>query len=743
MTVSAPTTVEATGMVALEQLDPNHWPNPRGDVDTASPAFLELSASIASQGMLEPIVIGPALDELDGRHPIIAGWRRYTAALVAGMPAVPVHHRPDIADEASALRAALAENLAREDMTPLAEASAIARLVELGDTQVAAAAAVGVSERTARERLRLLTLPPAVQTAIAGGKVPSTAGRRLQQIAEASPAAAVWIAEGIEGAHIRVADLFDDVMTGEVLAEAAHAPGVTLAYIGGGVSPRDIADKDLAKRVKTAVGSEYGALGLRAPDSLLDAARATGALLELGDDQYLTDPDLEREAIEYSIELAAKAKRDRDAEQKRLRAKHAKSDEQDPAARARAEHQALVDAVNERARPNAEAMNLEIGRRLRGMSACTIEGPVAQLVLHLADSYGRPIKEYATYGYKRVDPGRKLADDWAKAKDPHQAAAELVRACVAALFCDPRGIGDAVELPYQFRDDARNSVVHAAALKLKLLPDRAIAFAAARERLAKEREYHGDQGARRRILLELDTEDSLELDDLRARTKDFRGSFEQPEIAHQIYSTQDFTDALDQLIAAELVSATDVEGAPRLCATAAGLAVLLAAPAPPPIIEDIDGVGVELQLVDEPDADADELRIVLEQPERSVPAKQRRGRALELITAHPGITIPELAHGMALKQNYLYRILPTLLDEGLVRKDGRGWHPVAAADGGAGVAIVHVTPTGGGEPVEAELQPDAPKGKSNSRKVIYTASRTAAWVAESRITDLPVEAAAA
>lgn len=60
---------------------------------------------------------------------------------------------------------------------------------------------------------------------------------------------------------------------------------------------------------------------------------------------------------------------------------------------------------------------------------------------------------------------------------------------------------------------------------------------------------------------------------------------------------------------------------------------------------------------------------------------------------------------------------------------------------GAASSGVHVTPTtGGGAPVEAELQPEPAKGKSNSRKVIYTASRTAAWVAESRITDLPVGA---
>ena len=58
----------------------------------------------------------------------------------------------------------------------------------------------------------------------------------------------------------------------------------------------------------------------------------------------------------------------------------------------------------------------------------------------------------------------------------------------------------------------------------------------------------------------------------------------------------------------------------------------------------------------------------------------KRGRqALELITEQPGITIPELAEKMGIKQNYLYRVLPTLAEERRVRKEGRGWHPEHSA----------------------------------------------------------------
>jgi len=65
-------------------------------------------------------------------------------------------------------------------------------------------------------------------------------------------------------------------------------------------------------------------------------------------------------------------------------------------------------------------------------------------------------------------------------------------------------------------------------------------------------------------------------------------------------------------------------------------------------------------------------------------AKAKRGRpkgggtraaqALQLVTDRPGITIPELAEAMGIQQNYLYRVLPGLAEEGKVTKSGRGWH---------------------------------------------------------------------
>jgi hypothetical protein len=69
---------------------------------------------------------------------------------------------------------------------------------------------------------------------------------------------------------------------------------------------------------------------------------------------------------------------------------------------------------------------------------------------------------------------------------------------------------------------------------------------------------------------------------------------------------------------------------------------------------------------------------------RSTSSNGRRGRprgsgtraaqALQLVEQNPGITIPDLAAAMGIKQNYLYRVMPGLAEEGKVTKSGRGWH---------------------------------------------------------------------
>jgi hypothetical protein len=63
-------------------------------------------------------------------------------------------------------------------------------------------------------------------------------------------------------------------------------------------------------------------------------------------------------------------------------------------------------------------------------------------------------------------------------------------------------------------------------------------------------------------------------------------------------------------------------------------------------------------------------------PGRPKGSGPRAQQTLELIKAQPGVTIPELAQTMGIKQNYLYRVVPGLQRDGLVRREGRGWQVV-------------------------------------------------------------------
>jgi hypothetical protein len=52
----------------------------------------------------------------------------------------------------------------------------------------------------------------------------------------------------------------------------------------------------------------------------------------------------------------------------------------------------------------------------------------------------------------------------------------------------------------------------------------------------------------------------------------------------------------------------------------------------------------------------------------------RANQALELVRSQPGITIPQIAEALKIEPNYLYRVMPKLVEDGQVRRDGQGWH---------------------------------------------------------------------
>lgn len=126
----------------------------------------ELAESIRAQGLVQPIIVRPLPARGGETHyEIIAGERRWRAAQMAGLEAVPALVR-DIPDRA-ALAVALIENIQRENLNPLDEARALARLVEEFEmTHAEAAEAVGRARASVTNLLRLLELPPGVQTLV-------------------------------------------------------------------------------------------------------------------------------------------------------------------------------------------------------------------------------------------------------------------------------------------------------------------------------------------------------------------------------------------------------------------------------------------------------------------------------------------------------------------------------------------------------------------------------------------------
>jgi ParB family chromosome partitioning protein len=157
--------------IALEQITPSPF-QPRRSFDETKIA--ELAASICNQGIIQPLVVRPKADGFE----LIAGERRWRAAMKAGLARVPVVVRH--ADDHEALQLALIENLQREDLNPIEEANGYRRLQEeFHWSQEEMAEKVGKSRPAIANSLRLLSLPAEVQQEITAGNLPAGQARAL------------------------------------------------------------------------------------------------------------------------------------------------------------------------------------------------------------------------------------------------------------------------------------------------------------------------------------------------------------------------------------------------------------------------------------------------------------------------------------------------------------------------------------------------------------------------------------
>ena len=157
-------TVDSGGVVTLRlsQIEPNR-DQPRKIF--SEEALNELADSIREHGVLQPLLVRPLPG---GSYQLVAGERRWRASRMAGLQEVPVVIRE--MDEEQAMEIALIENLQREDLNAIEEATGYKQLMErYGMTQEQVAKRVGKSRPAIANALRLLNLPQKVMDMVSPG----------------------------------------------------------------------------------------------------------------------------------------------------------------------------------------------------------------------------------------------------------------------------------------------------------------------------------------------------------------------------------------------------------------------------------------------------------------------------------------------------------------------------------------------------------------------------------------------
>ena len=160
-------------LVPVENIEPNPQ-QPRLDFNRED--LQNLADSIRKKGVIQPLIVRPLA--VSGRYQIVAGERRWRAAQIAQLHAVPVIVR-DL-DDGEVLEIAIIENIQREDLNAIEEALGLRQLMErFGHTQEKLAEALSRSRSHVANLLRLLSLPAEVQSMVRSGTLTAGHARTL------------------------------------------------------------------------------------------------------------------------------------------------------------------------------------------------------------------------------------------------------------------------------------------------------------------------------------------------------------------------------------------------------------------------------------------------------------------------------------------------------------------------------------------------------------------------------------
>lgn len=172
---------EPAGKTVVEIPVSRVHPNPSQPRQEFDPdALAELADSVSRNGILQPIIVRP---DADG-YELIAGERRWRAAVQAGMTTIPAIVRP--ASDNESLELSLIENIQRQDLNPIEQARAYKELIErFALTQEEAAARLGKKRPSVANLLRLLDLPQDIQADVSRGTLSMGHARALLALPDA------------------------------------------------------------------------------------------------------------------------------------------------------------------------------------------------------------------------------------------------------------------------------------------------------------------------------------------------------------------------------------------------------------------------------------------------------------------------------------------------------------------------------------------------------------------------------
>jgi ParB family chromosome partitioning protein len=174
---STPSEADTLVDLPIDQIHPG-VNQPRKSFNSSS--LEEMAASIRASGVIQPVIVR----RVDGAYELIAGERRWRAARMAGLEHLPAIVRP--ASDAQSLELALVENLLREDLNPMEEAEAYAKLLaQFHWTQDALATRIGKDRSSIANALRLLRLPETIQEDLRDGRLTMGHARALLALDDA------------------------------------------------------------------------------------------------------------------------------------------------------------------------------------------------------------------------------------------------------------------------------------------------------------------------------------------------------------------------------------------------------------------------------------------------------------------------------------------------------------------------------------------------------------------------------